>query len=103
MRILGPVAGFVLGALATRLYINPFSPPPDYGPGDPRWLGAWWLGMLIISCCLFFVAIVMFGFPRSLNAATTVPTTTKVRWGQFPRVCFVLLKKTVLKITFNRP
>ncbi|CAL8113706.1 unnamed protein product [Orchesella dallaii] len=66
VRILGPVLGFILGSLCTRLYIYPHV-TPDYDPTDPRWLGAWWLGMLLISGLLFITSILMYGFPSSLK------------------------------------
>ena len=46
VKILGPVFGFVLGSLCTSLYVDPMV-DPDVTPKDPRWIGAWWLGILI--------------------------------------------------------
>lgn len=33
-------------------------------PTDPRWIGAWWLGFLIVGSLLFVPAILMFNFPN---------------------------------------
>lgn len=42
VRILGPAAGFILGSFCTRLYVD--MSDPGFGPSDPRWVGAWYLG-----------------------------------------------------------
>lgn len=67
MRILGPVFGFVLGSFCTRLFVYPWKEPEGITPTDPRWLGAWWLGMLFISSLLFLTSILIYGFPQTLN------------------------------------
>lgn len=48
VRILGPALGFILGSLCTRLYAD-LSIDPQISPTDPRWVGAWWLGKLILK------------------------------------------------------
>ncbi|KAF0290270.1 Solute carrier organic anion transporter family member 3A1 [Amphibalanus amphitrite] len=65
MRIFGPVFGFVLGSLCTSIYVHPLE-SPNITTRDPRWIGAWWLGMFIISGMLALNAVIMFGFPRRL-------------------------------------
>lgn len=44
--MIGPALGFLLGALCTRVYINPLT-DPGYDSTDPRWVGAWWLGKFV--------------------------------------------------------
>lgn len=65
VRILGPAAGFVLGSFCTRLYVN--LDDPGFGPSDPKWVGAWWLGLVLISSMMVFTAIAMFSFPKQLR------------------------------------
>lgn len=44
VRILGPASGFILGSFCTRVYVD-LSHDPNLLPSDPKWVGAWWLGM----------------------------------------------------------
>lgn len=39
---MGPAAGFILGSFCTRLYVD--LSDPGFGPSDPKWVGAWYLG-----------------------------------------------------------
>ncbi|XP_046422580.1 solute carrier organic anion transporter family member 74D [Neodiprion fabricii] len=65
LRTLGPVAGFLLSYLCLRLYIDP-SLHPVITPSDPRWLGAWWLGWIILGVTMGTFAILVALFPKEL-------------------------------------
>lgn len=55
IRVIGPALGFLLGALCTRVYVNPLI-DPGYDASDPRWVGAWWLGKyLLIHTLIDFI------------------------------------------------
>lgn len=65
MRMLGPVFGFLLGFLALNIYIEP-SLTPIITKEDPRWLGAWWLGWIIMGILLLISSIFTGMFPKKL-------------------------------------
>ncbi|KAG1660552.1 Solute carrier organic anion transporter family member 1A1 [Nymphon striatum] len=67
VKILGPVLGFMLGSFCTSIYVYPFD-NPGLSSNDHTWIGAWWLGILVIAISLFVVAFPMMSFPRRLKS-----------------------------------
>jgi MFS family permease len=45
VRVLGPALGYYLGSFCIRLYVDLTN---DVDPKDPNFVGAWWLGKLLI-------------------------------------------------------
>ncbi|CAB3375266.1 Hypothetical predicted protein [Cloeon dipterum] len=72
VRILGPALGFILGSLCTRLYAD-LSVDPPVTPNDPRWVGAWWLGLVLVGALLMLASAAMAMFPRRLRSARRPP------------------------------
>lgn len=65
LRTVGPAFGFLLGFGCLSLYISP-SLTPLIEKDDPRWLGAWWLGWVILGCLKLVVAAIITMFPKEL-------------------------------------
>ncbi|XP_032670371.1 solute carrier organic anion transporter family member 74D [Odontomachus brunneus] len=98
VRILGPALGFILGSVCTMLYAN-LSVNPQITPTDPRWVGAWWLGLVLISAMLMLVSIGMFAFPTRLPKSRTPPRRAdapKPSLRDFPNAVKRLLKNDIL-------
>ncbi|CAG2102525.1 unnamed protein product [Medioppia subpectinata] len=50
--------------------IGPAAVDPHVSSRDPRFIGAWWIGFLVIAGLLFLATLPMFLFPRQLKGAS---------------------------------
>lgn len=73
VRILGPASGFIVGSVCTRWYVNFTN--PGFDASDPRWIGAWWLGPVVIGSLMLLSSIAMFSFPKQLRGKKPAPQT----------------------------
>ncbi|XP_017881549.1 solute carrier organic anion transporter family member 3A1 [Ceratina calcarata] len=97
VRILGPALGFILGSFCTMIYAD--LSKPQITPTDPRWVGAWWLGLVLIAAMLMLVSIGMFAFPTRLPTSRTTPKRVdakKPSLRDFPKAVKRLLKNDIL-------
>ncbi|XP_058831551.1 solute carrier organic anion transporter family member 74D-like isoform X2 [Topomyia yanbarensis] len=65
MRMLGPAMGYTLASYCLELYISP-TMTPTITKEDPRWLGAWWIGWLILGFAMALFALLIGLFPKQL-------------------------------------
>ncbi|CAL1679963.1 unnamed protein product [Lasius platythorax] len=72
LRTVGPAIGFLLGYGCLSLYIDP-KLHPVITKKDPRWLGAWWLGWIILGVTMGMFAILIAMFPRNLPTSKDTP------------------------------
>ena len=68
LRLLGPTSGYLLVSFCLSYYENPFL-DINLPRNDPRYVGAWWIGFLIIGLLIFLSALPLFLFPRNLKTA----------------------------------
>ncbi|XP_059225479.1 solute carrier organic anion transporter family member 74D [Stomoxys calcitrans] len=68
LRMLGPAIGYALASFCLRVYIAP-QLHPVIKMKDPRWLGAWWMGWLIIGTMIFLTGVFLSMFPKDLPRA----------------------------------
>ncbi|XP_044256560.1 solute carrier organic anion transporter family member 74D [Tribolium madens] len=100
VRILGPALGFIVGSLCTSVYAD-LSVDPKIDTTDPRWVGAWYLGLVLISGLLMLASFAMFAFPKRLKTAKPTPRIHQpgrkhpsIR--DFPKTVKRLLKNDIL-------
>lgn len=63
--MLGPSLGYTLASICLRIYIAPHL-TPIIDNSDSRWLGAWWMGWLIMAAMIFLSGLFIFLFPKEL-------------------------------------
>ncbi|XP_033100137.1 solute carrier organic anion transporter family member 5A1-like [Anneissia japonica] len=66
----GPALGYVFGSLFLKIYVDVGRVDMDdvqVSPDDERWVGAWWLGFLVCSICVFSSASPIIMYPQSMN------------------------------------
>uniref|UniRef100_A0AAG5DD52 Solute carrier organic anion transporter family member n=1 Tax=Anopheles atroparvus TaxID=41427 RepID=A0AAG5DD52_ANOAO len=64
-RRMGPLVGFSMASLCLRYFVYP-GVDPGYGQSDPRWVGAWWSGWLVLGSTLLCISPFFASFPKVL-------------------------------------
>jgi len=67
-RTIGPALGYVLGGSMLKMYVSP-GRGGDLKEGDPGFLGAWWLGFIIIAAITSVIAPFLAFFPERLPSS----------------------------------
>ena len=62
-RVTGPTLGYFLGALCLKINSEPQS---GFDESDPRWIGAWWVGFVVVGALLLMLGPFLTLFPATL-------------------------------------
>lgn len=65
VKMFGPALGFALASLCLKIFIDP-SATPLITPEDPRWIGAWWIGMIVLGLLSTITAFLVSLFPKRM-------------------------------------
>lgn len=68
LRLLGPTTGFLMVSLCLSMNEDPFA-EIKLAQTDPRFIGAWWLGFIIIGSFIFISSLPLFLFPKNLKSS----------------------------------
>lgn len=102
LRTVGPAIGFLLGYACLSIYIDP-KLHPVITMKDPRWLGAWWLGWIILGITMALFAVLISMFPRDLPTMKTQENTSK-QDGEIPlKLDLVLQQKPPIQMEPTNP
>ncbi|KAG1677189.1 Solute carrier organic anion transporter family member 2B1 [Nymphon striatum] len=66
-RQIGLIGGIFYASKFLSLYQKP-SVDPGFDEKDPRWIGAWWIGFIVMGIQCFIVGIIMGIFPKELRS-----------------------------------
>ena len=54
-RTVGPAFGYLLGSACLKLYADTNHVPNGLTDSSPNWVGAWWIGFIVIGTLRIFV------------------------------------------------
>ena len=67
-RIIGPTLGYILGSTCLSIYVDPGHIPNGMDQDHPRYIGAWWIGFIVIAIFLMIFSPMLTLFPSRLPA-----------------------------------
>lgn len=63
----GPALGFGLSSYTSQLWISLGKPPTGVTADSAEWIGAWWLGLVVLCVLYIIVGLPFFFYPKTLQ------------------------------------
>lgn len=66
---IGPILGYALSGVCLTRHTDFYKLNPSEShskPGDPDWIGAWWMGFFICGAIMLVISLPLFFFPKEL-------------------------------------
>ena len=79
--VIGPALGFALGGALLSIYVDPWI-ATTLEPGDPGWVGAWWISFLLAAVISWLFSIPFFMFPKLLPNSLEVKKAREKEMAQ---------------------
>lgn len=77
-RVIGPTLGYSLASACLAVYAYPGQAPNDIIEGHPRWIGAWWIGFVVVAILLMLFAPWLTLFPSRFNKTGGETDATRI-------------------------
>ncbi|XP_046544868.1 solute carrier organic anion transporter family member 3A1-like [Haliotis rubra] len=96
MAFLGPAVALGLGGWFSNFPLNLNDTQLD--KSSPQWIGAWWIGYLVLGSAALFLAVPLGCFPRHIKKPTVKDTTKSLKDDvlDMPRAVLRILKNPVV-------
>lgn len=99
-RLLGPALGYSLASWCLKFYIAP-DLTPIITKDDTRWLGAWWIGCIVIGTSLIVPSLILSCFPREMPK-TAYRKLTNIKDNVNEKASFKDMRKLLKRLFTNK-
>ncbi|XP_046584239.1 solute carrier organic anion transporter family member 2A1-like [Haliotis rubra] len=98
--VFGLAVAFVMGGIFSAIPVD--LSDTTLTRRDPRWIGAWWLGFLVLGVISVALAVPLFIYPKQQNSRPLAPTEEQTFWMKVkdvPKSVFRVLRNPVYLFT----
>ncbi|KAJ6218550.1 hypothetical protein RDWZM_009707 [Blomia tropicalis] len=79
--LIGPAFGFLFSSFCLRMFEDPWN-DPGISINDPQFIGAWWMGFVLVGVLLLIVSLPLFVLPPQFKNAPVKAMTIKQKMAE---------------------